>query len=201
MPKTAAILAGGRATRLGGADKSQILVGGRTILDRQVAALRNVVGRILIVDSHPRSVPVPGTEVVADLRPGMGSLGGLYTAISAAAGDVIVLACDMPFVTGAFLQYLGDSLHGADAVIPRTADGRHPLCAAYARTCLAPFERSLDAGALKIVDALTGLRVREIGPEAIAPFDGDGSLLLNLNTPDDAARADAVAGRSGSVTP
>jgi molybdopterin-guanine dinucleotide biosynthesis protein A len=201
MLKTAAILVGGRATRLGGADKSQLLVGGRTILDRQMEALREVVARILIVDSRPRGVPVPGAELGMDLRPGTGSLGGLYTALAAAGDDVIVLAGDLPFVTGAFLRFVGECLGQADAAVPRTADGRHPLCAAYARTCLAPIERSLDAGALKIVGTLARLRVHEIGPEAIAPFDRDGSLLLNLNTPDDAARAEAVAGASGSVKP
>jgi len=201
MLKTAALLVGGRATRLGGADKSQLLVGGRTILDRQMEALRGVVGRVLIVDSRPRSRPVPGAEVVEDLRPGTGSLGGLYTALATAGDDVLVLACDLPFVTGAFLRYVGECLGDADAAVPRTADGHHPLCAAYARTCLAPIARSLDAGTLRIVDTLAGLRVHEIGPEAIVPFDRDGALLLNLNTPDDAARADAVAARSGSVTP
>jgi molybdopterin-guanine dinucleotide biosynthesis protein A len=139
-------------------------------------------------------------EAVQDLRPGTGSLGGLYTALAAADDDVLVLACDMPFVTTAFLRFLRDSLGAADAAVPRTADGYHPLCAAYARACLAPIGRSLDAGAFKIVDTLARLRVHEIGPDAIAPFDRHGALLLNLNTPEDAARADAVAAASGSVT-
>jgi molybdopterin-guanine dinucleotide biosynthesis protein A len=201
MPKTAALLVGGRATRLGGADKSQLLVGGRTILDRQIEALRGVVDRILIVDSRPRPVAVPGAESVLDLRPGTGSLGALYTAIATADDDVIVVACDMPFVTGPFLRFLGERLGEADAAVPRTADGWHPLCAAYARGCLGPMARSLDAGSLKIADTLARLRVREIGPEAIAPFDRGGALLLNLNTPDDLARAAAAASASGSVTP
>jgi molybdopterin-guanine dinucleotide biosynthesis protein A len=198
MPKTAALLVGGRASRLGGRDKSQILIGGRTILDRQVDALRGVADRIVLVASRPRPSPAPGIDVVLDARPGCGSLGALYTALREAGGDVLVVACDLPFVTAAFLAHVQDALGNADAAVPRTADGLHPLCAAYSGACLESVARSLEAGRLKIVETLAGLRVREIGPDEVAPFDLDGSLLLNLNTPDDEARAKALAAVSGA---
>lgn len=198
MPKTAALLVGGRAIRLGGRDKSQILIGGRTILDRQIDALREVADRIVIVASGPRPSPAPGIDVVLDAWPGGGSLGGLYTALLEAGGPVLVVACDLPFVTGAFLAHVQGALGDADAAVPRTADGRHPLCAAYSGTCIEPLVKCLEAGRLKIVEALAGLRVREIGPAEVATFDLDGSLLLNLNTPDDVARATARAAVFGA---
>lgn len=198
MPKTAAILVGGRAQRLGGLDKSRLEVGGRTILDHQLDALGAVVDRVVLIGGADAPPPRPGVETVADVRPGCGSLGGIYTALRVAAGPVLVIACDMPFLTTAFLMFLRDALSGADAAIPRTADGSHPLCAAYALSCLAPVERRIDAGRLKVIDALAGLRVREIGPLEIEPFDPDGLLLMNLNTPDDLSRAVARVGRSGA---
>jgi molybdopterin-guanine dinucleotide biosynthesis protein A len=198
MPKTAAILVGGRAQRLGGLDKSRLDVGGRAILDHQLDALAGVVDRVVLIGSSDGPPRRPGVETVADIRPGCGSLGGIHTALHVAAGPVLVVACDMPFLTGAFLAFLQDALGGHDAVIPRTPDGLHPLCAVYAQTCLAPVERRLDTGRLKVVDALTGLRIREIGPHEIEPFDPDGLLFMNLNTPDDLSRAVARAGRSGA---
>jgi molybdopterin-guanine dinucleotide biosynthesis protein A len=198
MPKTAAILVGGRAHRLGGLDKSRLDVGGRTILDHQLDALAGVVDRIVLIGTTAAPPARPGVEVAADIRPGCGSLGGLYTALRVAAGPVVVVACDMPFLTGAFLAFLRDALGSHDAAIPRTPDGLHPLCAVYAQACLGPVERRLDTGRLKVVDALAGLHVREIGPHEIEPFDPDGLLFMNLNTPDDLSRAVARAGRSGA---
>ena len=74
------------------------------------------------------------------------------------------------------------------------AGGRHPLCARY-RSRIAPhIEAEIAAGTRKITDALDALDVRELGADELAPFDPSGTLLLNVNTPADYARACAVAG-------
>ncbi len=104
----------------------------------------------------------------------------------------------MPFLTPAFLALVRDALAGFDAALPRTGDGQHPLCASYADTCLDSMRRRIESGRLKVVDALEGLRVREIGPLEIAGLDRDGLLLMNLNTPEDLARAVARAGSAGA---
>ena len=193
---TAAILAGGQARRLGGLDKSALAVGTGTaansILERQLAVLRSLTPHILIVareDSPPRAVDVP---VVRDLMPGSGALGGIYTAlVEAPTEQVLVIACDMPFVTAPFLERLVacGAESAADAVVPRDARGRHPLCASYRRTAAPAIKVRLDAGQLRVLDALTLLNVHDFGPDELEPFDPDGRLLLNVNTPEDYARA------------
>jgi molybdopterin-guanine dinucleotide biosynthesis protein A len=70
------------------------------------------------------------------------------------------------------------------------------LCASYARRTAAHLRACIEAGALRVGDALEGLDVREIGPNELAPFDRDGRLLLNVNTPDDYARACLTASDS-----
>ncbi len=191
---TAAILAGGQARRLGGRDKSRLMIGAETILDRQLRVLAGVTDRIMIVASDTARFAGLGVPVVADLVPGAGSLGGIHTALAAAAGDrVLVVGCDMPFLTAPFLCFVADAALDADAAMPRTADGWQPLCACYARACAAPLARRLHAGQLRIVDLLDDVRVREIGPAEIAPFDPDGRLLVNVNTPEDLAAAQARA--------
>ncbi len=75
--QTAAILAGGRARRLGGRDKSRLVVGGRTILERQLDVLRRLVPRIVIVANAPEQFADAGVPVLADAVPGCGSLGGI----------------------------------------------------------------------------------------------------------------------------
>ena len=198
--QSAAILAGGRARRLGGRDKSRVVVGGRTILERQIEILRRLVPRVVIVANDLESFADAGVPVLPDAVPGCGSLGGIYTALTAAGGPVLVLACDLPFVTEAFLARVIDAGRDADVAIPRGPDGYQPLCANYGPACAEPLRRRLEQGALKVVDLLADVRVRELGPEEIAPFDPDGLLLLNVNTAADVARAELAAARRFGTT-
>src|SRR3954463_4914198 len=100
--KSAAILAGGRSTRFGGRDKSALIVDGRTILDRQLAALTPLTDDVMIVGGG--AAPAPH-RYVADSVPGGGPLGGLHAALTAARGDTLFLAaCDMPYLTTAFVE-------------------------------------------------------------------------------------------------
>ena len=191
--QTAAILAGGRARRLGGRDKSRIVIGGRTILERQLDVLQRLVPRIVIVANSPEQFADAGVPVLPDAVPGSGSLGGIYTALEEAGGPVLVLACDMPFVTAPFLARVIEAGREADIAIPRGHDGYQPLCANYAPACAGPLRRRIRQGALKLVDLLADVRVRELGPDEIAPFDPDGLLLLNVNTADDLVRAERTA--------
>jgi molybdenum cofactor guanylyltransferase len=198
MSNTGAVLVGGHARRLGGLDKSNLDIGGRTTLDRVLDAMATVVDRVVIVSSSRRPIVRRDLETVFDVLPGCGSLGGIYTAVCVADGPVLVVACDMPFLTAPFLAHLLGAVEGTDVAIPRTEDGYHPLCACYTPACAAPMRRHLDAGHLKVVDALQGLRVREIGPDELRVFDPDHALLINLNSPEDVSRAVARAQASGA---
>ena len=191
---SAAILAGGLARRLGGGDKSALTVGADSILARQLAVLREITPHIFIVGGTASRGQAPGVPVVADRIPGGGSLGGLYTALlEAPTEQVLVIACDMPFLTAAFLRRLvalgADADTVLDAAVPQDARGLHPLCASYARRVAPRLQARIEAGRLRIIDALAELDVRHIGPDELEPFDRDGRLLLNINTPEDYARA------------
>lgn len=194
---TAAILAGGRARRLGGFEKGLLPLGGRSFVARQIEVLGGLADRIAIVAGDSDRYGGFGVPVLADVAPGAGSLGGILTALSVADDWVLVLACDMPFVTTPFLGRLVDAAREADVALPRSADGPHPLCACYARTATDPIRRRVEAGLLRVQDALADLRVAEIGGRTLAAFDPDGVLLLNVNTPDDYARALAYHHRTG----
>jgi molybdopterin-guanine dinucleotide biosynthesis protein A len=204
---SAAILVGGRATRYGGQDKSALLVGGRSILDRQLEVLAAVADDILIVgrEGTPATAGLksyaPASTAglksrttsrfkparirqVSDRAPDRGPLGGLDAALAAADHDtVIVVACDMPFVTGALLRRLLALTDEADAVVPRTEDGYHPLCAAYTRACQPVVARRLAQGRLALTGLFEELRTRVVTIEEIAAFGDPARLLANVNTP------------------
>lgn len=191
---TAAILAGGQARRLGGIDKSALVVGARSILDRQLSLLHGLTSHLLIVTSDRSRVPAVDVPVVVDRIGGAGALGGLYTAlVEAPTEQVLIIGCDMPFLTAPFLRHLAECGRDVEVALPRDEHGRHPLCASYARRTASHFQTRIQAGDLRIGEALMDLTVRELGPHDLAPFDADGRLLLNVNTPEDYARARSMA--------
>ena len=196
---TAAILAGGQARRLAGRDKSALRVGPDSILDRQIAVLRTLTPHILIVESADARASADkartDVHIVEDRIAGAGALGGLYTAlVEAPTEQVLVIACDMPFISAPFLTELARLGAGVDAAVPRDGHGPHPLCASYQRRIAPRLKARIDAGTLRIADALYDLEVRDIGCDELAPFDPDGRLLLNVNTPADYERAMLAAG-------
>ena len=178
---SAAILAGGKATRFGGRDKSALLVEGRTILERQLDVLSLVADDVQIVRE--------------DLVPDCGPLGGVYTALTLARHDLVfVLACDMPHVTAPLVSYLLSAADSADVVVPRTERGYHPLCAVYRRTCLPAVERRLAARQLAMTALFSDVRVREVSGEDVNRFGGGDWLLANVNTPAELAGLEALQG-------
>jgi molybdopterin-guanine dinucleotide biosynthesis protein A len=182
------ILAGGQARRLGRQDKAALVVADRRILDRQLAALGGRASRIVLVGGPDRHIV--GVEVIPDRLPGMGALGGLYTALVSAASDrTLVLACDMPYVTGPFLEFLATTGGDCDATVPRDGQGLHPLCAVYARSAAPAIRHAIDRGVRRVRDAIDPLRMLLIEGPALEAFDPEGRLLTNINTPDEYARA------------
>ena len=183
MRKSAAILAGGRASRFGGRDKAALIVEGRAIVDRQIDALSavpNLNDILLVGGSRGRA----GARLVADAVPGCGPLGGIHAALTAASNDVVfVLACDMPYVTAAFIGSLCDRAPDADIVVPKTERGYHPLCAVYTRACIEPIARRLADRRLKVMDLFADVRTRVVALDV----NVDHRLLANVNTPEEFA--------------
>ena len=195
----AAIIAGGRGRRLGGLDKSRLVIGGRPIIDRQLAALGQVAARVFVVADDHHRFRASGLQVCDDLLPGAGPLGGLHTALTRSPGPrTLVVAGDLPFLSGAFLRRLAGRAPHADAVMPRNADGLQPLCAVYDRRCVDAIRARIARGQRRLMDLAGSLRVTEVGPDEVAAFDPDGMLLFNVNTPADHARA---VSRAGSGVP
>ena len=195
---SAAILAGGRARRYGGRDKGALVVDGRSIRERQIGELGAIAGDILIVGLSGQirqgaAPDRPPVRVVADRVPGCGPLGGLHTAlIEAAFETLVVVACDMPYLSGALLQHLAALTKEADIVVPRTEHGYHPLCAAYTRACLEPAARRLADGRLKMTDLFEDVRVRSVGAEELQAFGDVRRLLANVNSPEDHRELDTL---------
>lgn len=199
---TAAILAGGQSRRLGGRNKASLQVGGASVLDRQLARLRRVVDRTIIIANDRDRFHASGVPVIQDMAPGAGALGAMYTAVHAAPTDhTLVMACDMPFVSEPLLAFLVEAGRTADIAIPRTARGYEPLCATYSRRSAGELLRLVEEKRFKLseVALIPGLIVRELGPDELEPFGPEEVLFFNINTPDDYARAIDLDGEYRSL--
>ena len=181
-----------------GLDKSALDVDGLPILERQLAVLRQLSDDLMIVtragaprDREDPPFARPGLRIVSDEISDAGPLGGIHAALVHAKAPVtLVVACDMPFLSLEFLRHLAARVEGMDVAVPRTTDGYHPLCAAYAQTARPFVERQLARGVLKVSALFSmDLRVAELGPDELAGFDPEGRMLSNVNTPHDYRQA------------
>lgn len=198
-----AVLAGGAARRYGGRPKGLLDVGGRRILDRVVDAVAAVTGALplLVANAADAASWRPDLVTIPDVRPGCGSLGGIYTAVAAEPSPqpVLCVAWDMPFVREELLRALAEGSTPWDAFLPES-DGRRgvePLCAVYGPACRAAIERRLDAGDLRAIAFHEDVRVGILSLEQVRRFGDPTELFFNVNTPDDLERAEAVWRRRG----
>jgi molybdopterin-guanine dinucleotide biosynthesis protein A len=198
--RSIAILAGGRSARFGGRDKSALIVEGRAILDRLLRELAPLTDDVMIVGAAHGLAPrrfQPGVSIreINDIVPGCGPLGGLHAALTAARGDVVlVLACDMPYVTAALADHLFSLAGTAYVVVPRTEDGYHPLCAVYSRACLEPAAALLAARRLAVHELLAAVPMRVVTEEEMSRFGASSRLLANVNTPAEYAGLETLQG-------
>ena len=196
-PLAAAILTGGRATRMGGVRKATLRIGGRSIIERQLDVLRGIAAPIFAVSSAAGE-PEGGLEIVRDRFPDRGALGGIYTAIEASPHErVLVVGCDMPFLSAPLIEYMNGI--DADIVVPRSERGYEPLCAIYSRGCAAAVRARVERGQLEASVMPDGVRVVEVGSEALAQYDAHGLLFVNVNTPHDYERANTLLEGSNAL--
>ncbi len=198
------MLAGGAARRYAGVPKGLLEVGGRRILDRTVDAVAWVTRSmpLLIANAPDAAAWRPELKTIADARPGCGTLGGIYTAVTADAHEpVLCVAWDMPFLSGPLLRALVDRFAQGvyDAVLPESGGRRgvEPLCAVYGPACAAPIARRLEAGDLKAISFHPDVRVGILSLAEVRSFGDPDELFFNVNTPDDLARAEALCRRHG----
>jgi molybdopterin-guanine dinucleotide biosynthesis protein A len=189
-----AVLAGGAASRFGGKPKGLEQVGGERILDRAIRAVQLATGEApLLVANVPEAADWrPDLELRRDALQSCGSLGGIYTALSAAEGPVLVLAWDMPFVPPELLQSLVKQSQGFDAFLPESPSSENdvePLCAVYHPTCLAHIRRNLADEDFRVQGFLESVRAGTLPSSEVTRYGDPDVIFFNVNTPDDLQQA------------
>jgi molybdopterin-guanine dinucleotide biosynthesis protein A len=189
---TVAIQAGGQSRRMG-RDKGLVLLNGKPLVRHLLDRVADLGDEILITTNRPEDYAFLGMRLAPDESPGAGALSGLRTALKAAHGDkVLVLACDMPFVSRPLLMYLIGLAPQADVVIPRPAGEYEPMHAVYDRGCLSEIEVSLEAGDMRMISFFSRVNVLPVEDDILERLDPGRRSFFNVNTPADLAQAERL---------
>lgn len=185
----AAIIAGGKGTRLGGRVKALLEVDGQTILARQLAVLRPLCAEVVINANDPSPFSGTGLAVVPDQVRDAGPLAGLAAALAVVRAPwVLAVASDMPYLQPALLALLLQRAdEDIDIVVPYIGEYPEPLCALYARRCARVIDARLAAGHYRASALVTSgdLRVARIEEAALRAVDPDLRTFVNVNAPGD----------------
>lgn len=179
---TVAVLIGGDSSRMG-SDKATYPVDGVAMANRVASAAREAgATEVLIVGgTQARAKGLDGAWK-KDAFPGEGPLGGVITALKGASNDaVVVLSCDMPFITAAVIRSLVGALPDAQATVGRT-DRLNWLCAAWSKSeCLQTLQTVWKRNERAVHRAAVLLDVAEVPVPAVA--------VRNINCPEDLVAA------------
>ncbi len=193
---TVVIQAGGQSSRMG-EDKALKLFLGRPLIERVIENLLPIADEMIVTTNRPAEYGFLNHRLVPDIRPGRGSLGGLYTAIASASHPfVAVAACDMPFASKNYFEsaYRLMVKEEADVVISKTDQGHEPFHALYRReTCLPVIESAIDADQWKVIAWFPQVKLRVVSPDELKSFDPSGLCFWNLNTPEEFTEAERIA--------
>lgn len=194
------MLCGGKSARMG-RDKAMLAFGPELMLQRVVRLVGQVeqMVRIVVVAGKTQPLPKlpPEVTVVRDDDDYLGPLAGLAIGLRAVVGEtdaVYATSCDAPLFlpgfAGRLFELLGDNSMGeCDAVVPRDADGVHPLAAAYRVSVLDRIESLLATGERRLRTALEAIQVRMLDVELLRQVDPLLATLQNVNTPESYAAA------------
>lgn len=193
------ILAGGSGTRLG-RDKAFEIIGDGLLLQKVIKTVSFADSITLVTGSESKYfsglADYPHIKVIADILPGRGPLGGIYSGLEVSTAPYsLVVACDMPFLNGDLIRYIIEAAPGYDAAIPRLGGMLEPLHAVYRRSCLEPIKAKLEAGRLGIHKIFDTLHTRYVEEEEIDRYDPAHWSFFNVNTEADLNAAREVSRR------
>lgn len=195
-----ALLAGGLSRRYG-KPKAFARVAGARIIDRALAALGEVVRDVVVVANDTNAYRGLGPPVRGDERAGNGVLGGIHAAlgwsVERGRDGALVVACDMPFLDPGLLRAIvaRAGVGDADLVAPRSRGPRgvEPLCAWYGAACRPAIEAQLLREDRRVIGFWPDVRVARLPLERVLEHGEPDRIFLNVNTPEDRERAEALA--------
>lgn len=185
-----AVLAGGQGRRIGGG-KASAMLSGRPLISYPLGAAGEAGLEAVVVAKPATALPPLQERVVLEHELPMHPLCGVIAALefaseSSVASAVVLLACDMPFLTGDLLAWLAELEGTAMAEVGGRAQ---PLLTRCPTAQITPLRESLAEG-LSLTAAMGALAPRMLGEEELSAFGSPERLCFNVNSPEDLRRAE-----------
>lgn len=197
VPLTGIILCGGRSRRMG-RPKAFLPYEGATILSHIVEQLSAVLSKVILVSNEPPAYEDFGLDVVKDILPYRGPMGGILSGLLVAETEYsFVTACDMPLIDERLIREMADQREGHDVVVLSHVSGIEPLLGIYSKSCIKPLEESLFSGDLSVNDLLGTLDVQLFDFKRKSRSASHLPPYFNVNTPEDYSRL--ITNRGASV--
>lgn len=193
---TGVILAGGRSRRMG-TDKALLRLGNDTLLEHGIHTLETAVRDVVIAGGEADRYAIAGIPCLADAIADCGPLGGVLAALeSSEAPAVLVLACDLPFITPSLMRMLLVTDPAAPIVIPRSGSVVQPLCGRYGTSLRIALRSFLLQGGRQVMEFVSTCQHAYLDIESGHPLY-QPSLLTNINFRDDLERAASIIQNRG----
>ncbi|MCM3764094.1 molybdenum cofactor guanylyltransferase [Neobacillus niacini] len=187
MNAAAILLSGGKSSRMG-TNKALLKINEKTNIERIRDILAEHFAETILVTNDPAAYQFLGVKMASDHYPGMGPLAGLHAGLEASSHEVNVLvACDMPFVSGELAAAMAEKCGEYDAVIPVIGGKQHPLFAVFKRSAAEEAAKCIKAGNLRMKHLLDRLNVLYLTETELGSFnqlDLD-RVFFNMNHPNE----------------
>lgn len=193
---SAFILTGGKSERMGH-DKALLrLPSGTTLLEHALAVASAVAGEVGIVGQRQRyGTYVWAGEIVEDIFPDRGPLGGIHAALSASQTDWnILLAVDLPQVSAELLLWMLKMARadGKEVTVASVDGGLHPLCGVYRKSFKTRAEHGLQSGRNKVAANFDPASLRILTEDEVRNAGFSQDMFINVNTPEEFQRLTAT---------
>ncbi|HKS42136.1 MAG TPA: molybdenum cofactor guanylyltransferase [Blastocatellia bacterium] len=183
------VTAGGRSSRMG-RDKAWLELDGQTMIERVITAIKPVTTDVSVIANSAEYNRL-GLPVYADTHTGIGPLEAIRTALAnASTSRVLLVGCDLPFVTAELFSFLLSLKGDYQAIVPVGADDRlEPICAIYSTDALSEVTRLIESGARKVSLLFERIRTRLVIFDEIRHLQGADLFFENVNTQEEYSRA------------
>lgn len=170
------ILAGGKATRMGGIDKSSLMLGKYSFMERLLHTA-DMFDRIMISSNNDKTYPYPS---VRDIYRDIGPLGAIHSLLSACETEsLMVIPCDTPLLKrGTVFNMYRQIKDADDALVLRCSGRTYPVIGIYKKRILPIVESAIQEGNYALKGLLDRLNVSYCDVD-------DEIQVMNVNSPED----------------
>lgn len=178
----AILLAGGKSSRFK-KNKAIAKYNGERLIERIANLLNEHFDEVyLVVDAKEKYSFIKNCQIIEDIIPNKGPVCGIYTGLLESDQEFnYVMACDMPLMSGRFIEYIKNWEQNYDVLLPAYNGYIEPLAGIYSKSCLSVIKKNLDKNKLSVRDFLKEVNMQSIDESLIKRNFPNKNIFYNIN--------------------